>query len=97
MPTARQDTHTDNMYHSVRPRSIDNAHNTAYVHPATIKINLDVKLTLHLSIIKHHVIKAHGGAEVQFHAFFTPDLHKRSGVTSGYGLLTSGEGANCIK
>jgi len=62
-----------------------------------IKINLEVKLELHLNIIKHHVMKAYGGAEVQFHAFFNPDLHKRSGLASGYSLLTSGEGVNCIK
>jgi len=65
IPTAGQDTHTHthNMYHSVRPRSSDNAHNKTYVHPATIKVNLEVKLKLHLSIIKHHVMKSHGGAE----------------------------------
>ena len=62
--TVGEDTHTDNMYHYVSPRSIDNAKKTTYLHPATLKLNLEVKLTLPLGIIKHHVMKAHGGAEV---------------------------------
>jgi hypothetical protein len=39
---------------------------------------IEILVNLSLILTKHHIMKTHGGVDVQLHAFLTPALHRLS-------------------